>query len=201
MVFAETAPHYLFLNESMLQGAEAGLRVMSPPLRTPDDSKALLDALGDAEISVTATDHCAFTREQKLSSRDCRKIPMGIPGSEEMASLLYTYGVCEGMFSISRMREMLCSNPAKIFGLYPKKGVLKPGSDGDITIFNPDVKNTIRGTELHSNAGYSAYEGFRTNGRPVITIFRGSVIVDHGNWHGIKGSGEFVRSGTSILFT
>ena len=133
-VIAETTPHYLFLDRSKLSGPEGPLYVMTPPLRTKEDNEALQEALVDGEIQVVATDHCSFTREQKLERSDVRTIYPGIPGTEELLPLIYNFGHVSGQLSIGQIVNLLSTGPAKAFGLYPKKGVLQEGSDADIVL-------------------------------------------------------------------
>ncbi len=199
-VCAETAPHYLLLDSTRLEGGDGALFMMTPPLRSREDGKALFKALQDGEISVVATDHCAFTRDQKFSRPDCREIPAGIPGSEELSSLIYTFGVAGGLFDLLAMKNMLSENPAKIFGIFPRKGVLREGSDADITIFSPEEGRIITAAGNHSNAGYTPYEGFRVSGSPVMTIAGGRVLTDNGRWFGSPGMGSFIPAGVSSLY-
>ena len=192
-VYVETTPHYLFLDKSKLEGPDGPLYVMTPPLRTAEDNKALQEALLEGEIQVVATDHCSFTREQKLSSDDCRTIYPGIPGTEELLPLINTFAHTSGKLSLSQVVNLLSTRPAKLFGLYPEKGVLREGSDADIVLFAPEWSWTLSSDTLHSAAGYTAYEGFPVTGKVVMTYLRGRLIMGDGIYLGIKGDGKFIR--------
>ncbi|MCF0238583.1 MAG: amidohydrolase family protein, partial [Sphaerochaetaceae bacterium] len=158
-VYAETTPHYLFLDKSYLDGKDASLYVMTPPLREKTDNEALQKAIKDNQIDVIATDHCAFTREQKLSSSDCRTIYPGIPGTEEMFLLLNTFREKNAM-DMTNLVKLLSTNPAKIFGLYPQKGSFEINSDADIIIFDSSEKWTLKDDNVHSAALYTPYRDF-----------------------------------------
>ncbi len=192
-VNVETTPHYLFLDKSRLEGPDGPLYVMTPPLRTKEDNEALQEALLEGEIQVVATDHCSFTREQKLSSDDCRTIYPGIPGTEELLPLINTFAHTSGKLSLSQVVNLLSTSPAKLFGLYPEKGVLREGSDADIVLFHPEWSWTLSADTLHSAAGYTAYEGFPVTGKVVMTYLRGRLIMGDGIYLGIKGDGKFIR--------
>ena len=193
-VIVETTPHYLFLTRDKLIGPDGPLYVMTPPLRTKEDNEALQEALLNGEIQVVATDHCSFTREQKLESNDCRTIYPGIPGTEELLPLLHTFGVASGRLSLSQIVNLLSTGPAKIFGLYPEKGSLEVGTDADITLFNPDQSWTLSKDTLHSASGYTAYEGFSVTGKVVMTYLRGRLVMGDGIYLGLKGDGKFLRA-------
>lgn len=189
----ETTPHYLFLDRSKLEGPDGALYVMTPPLRTPEDNLALQEAVVNGEIQVVATDHCSFTREQKLSSNDVRTIYPGIPGTEELLPLLHTFGLTQGHLSLSQIVNLVCKGPAKAFGLYPRKGSLKEGTDADICLFDPDESWTIGKDTIHSASGYSAYEGMTVTGKVVMTFLRGRLIMGDGIYLGLEGDGQFVK--------
>ena len=193
-LIVETTPHYLFLERSKLEGDDGPLYVMTPPLRTKDDNEALQEALLDGEIQVVATDHCSFTREQKLSSHDCRTIYPGIPGTEEMLPLLNTFAISSGRLSLSQIVNLTSTGPAKAFGLYPAKGTLAEGSDADIVLFNPDLSWTIGSDTIHSAAGYSAYEGMTVTGKVMMTILRGRIIMGDGIYLGLEGDGQYLKA-------
>ena len=193
-VNVETTPHYLFLDKSKLEGDDGPLYVMTPPLRTPEDNKALQEALLDGEIQVVATDHCSFTREQKLSSDDCRTIYPGIPGTEELLPLINTFAHSSGKLSLSQVVNLLSTGPAKLFGLYPEKGALREGSDADIILFDPEWPWVLSAESLHSASGYTAYEGFNVTGKVVMTYLRGRLVMGDGIYLGISGDGRFIRA-------
>ena len=193
-VIAETTPHYLFLDRSKLSGPEGPLYVMTPPLRTKEDNEALQEALVDGEIQVVATDHCSFTREQKLESSDVRTIYPGIPGTEELLPLIYNFGHVSGQLSIGQIVNLLSTGPAKAFGLYPKKGVLQEGSDADIVLFDPSEIWTISSATTHSASHYTPYEGMTVMGRVKMTYLRGRLIMGHDIYLGLEVDGQFVKA-------
>jgi dihydropyrimidinase len=199
-LWAETCPQYLLLDESLysLPENESLKYIMCPPLRTPDNLSALWQSLQPSHISginVIATDHCPFLfSSQKIMGKDnFTKCPSGIPGIEERIPLMYSEGVAKGRISLRCFTDLCCTNPAKIFGLYPQKGILAPGSDADITIIDPKKQTLITCDNLHSNADYSAYEGYTLQGWPVYTISRGEIIVDNGKFTGVPGRGKFIK--------
>lgn len=194
-LWAETCPQYLFLDGSLysLPGNEGLKYIMSPPLRVAGDRAALWQGLGNS-IDTIGTDHCSFHFEkQKMAgSGDFTQCPSGIPGIEERIPLMYD-AVAKGRLSLRRFTDLCCANPAKTFGLYPQKGVIAPGSDADIVIIDPEKQAIVSHKNLHSNAGYSAYEGFPVQGWPVYTISRGEVIVKDGAFLGKAGRGKFLK--------
>ena len=194
-VIVETTPHYLFLDRSKLEGPKGSLFVMTPPLRTKEDNEALQEALLNGEIQVVATDHCSFTKAQKLASDDCRTIFPGIPGTEEMLPLLHTFAMNSGRIGLQQVVNLLSTGPAKTFGLYPKKGAIRVGSDADLVIFDPDEAWTLSSETTHSASGYTPYEGVAVLGKPVMTYLRGRLIMGDNIYLGIEGNGEFVPQG------
>ncbi|HHT81595.1 MAG: dihydropyrimidinase [Sphaerochaeta sp.] len=194
-IIVETTPHYLFLDRSKLEGPQGSLYVMTPPLRTKEDNEALQEAVLNGEVQVVATDHCSFTKEQKLASNDCRTILPGIPGTEEMLPLLNTFAMNSGRIGLQQVVNLLSTGPAKTFGLYPKKGAIRVGSDADLVIFDPEKAWTISSETTHSASGYTAYEGFPVLGKPVMTYLRGRLIMGDDIYLGIEGNGKFVPQG------
>jgi dihydropyrimidinase len=199
-LWAETCPQYLFLDDSLysLENNEGLKYIMCPPLRSPADNAGLWRGLNSG-IDVVGTDHCPFFFEtQKIMGRDdFTKCPTGAPGIEERIPLMYS-AAADGKLTLRRFTDLCCANPAKIFGLYPKKGVIAAGSDADIVIIDPDLIQTITHNKMHGNVDYSAYEGISVKGWPVCTISRGEVIVRDGEFCGKPGRGEFLkRTGSS----
>lgn len=194
-IIVETTPTYLFLNRSKLEGPDGSLFVMTPPLRDEDDNDALQEAVLNGEVQVIATDHCAFTREQKLSSSDCRTIYPGIPGTEELLPLVHTFASHSGRLGLQQVVNLLSTGPAKAFGLFPRKGVIKVGSDADIVLFDPDEVWTLSEETLHSASGYTAYEGTQVVGRAKFTYSRGRLVMGDHMYLGIPGNGKFVGQG------
>lgn len=196
-VYSETCPQYLLLNEERYnQDLDEGLKyIMSPPLRRRENNEAIWSGIKNGYIQVIATDHCPFTidTDKQKGREDFSKCPNGLPGVEERLPLMFSEGVMKGRISLNKLVEVCCTNPAKLFGLYPKKGVLEPGSDGDIVIIDPTMEVTLNKSILHSNVDYTAYEGFKLKGYPVMTLSRGEVIVKDNEFIGQKGRGEFVK--------
>jgi dihydropyrimidinase len=197
-LWAETCPQYLFPDESLYSQPdnEALKYIMCPPLRPPGNQAALWQGLA-SEVNVVATDHCPFlfASQKILGKDDFTKTPNGAPGIEERIPLLYSEGVAKGKITLRRFTDLCCTNPAKIFGLYPRKGILAPGSDADITIIDPEKTMVLQSDDLHSNADYSAYEGYTVQGWPICTISRGEVIVRDGEFTGVPGRGKFIKRG------
>jgi len=191
-VIVETAPHYLFLTNEKLAGNDGALWVMTPPLREEEDRSALQEALLNGEIQVVATDHCAFTKKQKLSSRDSRTILPGIPGSEELLSLVHDFAAKSGRIGLQQVVNLLSTAPAKAFGLYPRKGALRIGSDADFVLFDPDYQWKISDAAIHSASGYSAYSGMTVVGKAMMTYIGGRLIMGDGVYLGLAGNGEFI---------
>ena len=195
-VFAETCPQYLYLSLDDLArpGFEGSKYVASPPLRPPPHQEALWRGLRTNDLSVVSTDHCPFCfKEQKeLGIGDFTKIPNGIPTVEHRMDLLHQ-GVATGQISLPRWVEVCCTTPARMFGLYPRKGVIQPGSDADIVIYDPAAEQTLSVASHHMNVDYSAYEGIAVTGKVETTLSRGRVIADAGEYHGSPGHGRFLH--------
>lgn len=185
-VLVETCPHYLILDESYYtpkgeDSFEGAKYVLSPPLRDKKSQDVLWEGLKDGKINLVATDHCSFNYEkQKELGRDnFTKIPNGGPGVENRFKLIYTYGVKENKINIEKMVEIISENPAKIFGLYPKKGIIQEGSDADIVIFNPNHSSIINAKEQTQNVDYNLYEGMRQEGKFEYVFLRGQLVVEN----------------------
>jgi len=199
-IFAETTPHYLLLTEDLLKKEDAQKYFMTPPLRNKEDNEALWEALKDKYISVIDTDHCSYTTEQKFLSSNCLGILAGIPGSETLLPLVYSYGVGRGYFNVKNMVNLLSTNPAKIFGLYPEKGSLGVGTDADLVIFDPKKEIIISDSGQHTAAGYTPFSGFKVKGYPITTILRGKIIVNNNRFYGERGGGKFLKGKESALY-
>lgn len=191
-VLAETCPHYLLLDNSIYDGIDVQKFIMTPPLRGKDDQQALWEGLQQGTFQVVATDHCAYSLEQKSKGQTCFDTLPGIPGSETLLPLLYSEGVAKGKISLPKLVELLAENPAKIFGLYPRKGCVAPGSDADLVVLNPHTETTLSAKSLHSAAGYTPYEGWKIKGRIEKTLLRGQVVYQDGRFLGSKGGGRFI---------
>lgn len=194
-VFAETCIQYLLLDASLYEKNFEGAKwVMSPPLRQAKDREALWAGISQGLIQVVATDHCPFKWEQKLMGKDdFSAIPNGHPAIEHRVELLYSEGVRKGKITINKFVEVLSTNPAKIFGMYPRKGCIAPGSDADIVLFNPNRQHTISAATHHMNTDYSAYEGWPVTGKCETVLLRGKVVIDKEKCLVEKGNGKFVK--------
>lgn len=197
-IYTETAPHYLMLDNSYLKREDSQLFLMTPPLRNKYDNQILWEGISQNEFQVVATDHCAFNQNQKMQSNSSLDILPGIPGTETLLPLIYSSGVRNNRITIREMVELLSINPAKIFGLYPEKGSLEPGTDADLTIFDPNIEKKLTAENLHSAAEYSPYHDFTVKGYPVMTFRRGELIFDN-KLRAERGSGKFIFAHSSSL--
>lgn len=182
-VYVETCPQYLLLDESryMEDNAQARKYMIAPPLRTQADQEILWKALTDGRIQTVCTDHCSFTAEQKEAGKDdFSKTPCGMPGAEERPALLYHYGVRSGRITLEQMCAYLSENQAKLYHLYPKKGVLAPGSDADIVVWDPDAEWELSAKTQQSAADYCPFEGTHLTGRAVKVYLRGKLAAENG---------------------
>lgn len=196
-VYAETCPQYLILDNSKydLPNNEGLKYIMSPPLRDRYNCNKLWNGVNEGYIQTIATDHCpfSFSNDKQLGKEDFTKCPNGAPGVEERIPLIFSEGVMKGRISINKFVEVCSTNPAKIFGLYPKKGTIQVGSDGDIVILDPNKEEILTVDKLHSNVDYTVYEGVKVKGYPIYTISNGKVIVKDGEFIGKKGDGRFIK--------
>lgn len=201
-VFAETCPQYLRLaHEDVPEGFEGAKFVCSPPLRRRSEGHqaALWSGISTGRIDVVATDHCPFTWEQKEAGRgDFRKIPNGLGVVEHRMDLVYQ-GVVEGRIPLTRWIEVTAETPAKISGLYPRKGTIAPGSDADVVIYDPAASHVLSAATHHMNVDYSVFEGVEVGGAVETALLRGRVIVDDGEFVGTPGRGEYLPRGTNAL--
>ena len=196
-VFAETCPQYLILDKEYYNLPEnEGLKfILSPPLREKYHQEKLWEGIREGYIQTIATDHCSFNfEEQKMAGKDdFRKCPNGIPGVETRVPLIFSEGVSKGRININKFVEIVSTNPAKLFGIYPKKGCIKVGSDADLVVIDKDLKKVITKEELHENVDYTPFEGIEVVGYPVMTISRGEIIVENNKFVGKKGRGDFLK--------
>jgi len=183
-VYAETCPQYLLLDESCygLDGFEAAKYVISPPLRAPRHQQALWRGLQNGLLDTVATDHCSFNFkvQKEAGLADFSKIPNGMPGVEHRLGLLYTYGVAARKISLNRMVALTTTEPAKLFGLFPRKGTIAPGSDADLVVWDPQSLEVISARSQAHNVDYTPYEGFHQNGKALHVFLRGRQVVAHG---------------------
>src|SRR5881227_3881802 len=199
-VYAETCPQYLYLSIDDMDkpGFEGAKYVFTPPLREKWHQEKLWQGLAKDTLQVVSTDHCPFCfKEQKeLGKDDFTKIPNGGPGVEHRMSLIYTGGVHGKRLSPNRFVEIVSTAPAKLFGLYPRKGTIAVGSDADLVIFNPNHEETISAKTHHMRVDYSMFEGIKIKGAPKTVFSRGRAIIDSGKFVGRPGSGQFLRRQT-----
>ncbi|MFX0199906.1 MAG: dihydropyrimidinase [Candidatus Hodarchaeota archaeon] len=188
VVFAETCPQYLTLTDADVQRLGA-LAKIAPPLRTEKDRLALFEAIKRGTIDVIATDHGA---KMKKTEDPFFEAAFGSPQAETMLTVTYDEGVNKGRLGICKLVQLFSENPAKIFGLYPKKGVIQKGSDADLILFDPNKIHAIQHKTQHSNAPYTLYEGRRCLGMPIFSMQRGKILIESGEMKGKPGHGEFL---------
>lgn len=216
-VMTEVCPHHLFFTEEELERADGSKWICSPPIRHPDDLGALWGGLEDGAIQVSATDHCPFYFNgaapidyegeeiaipgKELGEEDFTKIPNGVPGVGDRMPLLWSYGVGQGRLSPERFVALTSTHPAKIFGLYPRKGSLKPGSDADLVLWDPDRRLTYGVAHARHRTDYNLYEGWELEGYPEKVYLRGKLLVDGEEWYGRRGGGQYLHrtAGTTLL--
>ncbi|HEV2961103.1 MAG TPA: dihydropyrimidinase [Candidatus Angelobacter sp.] len=199
-VYAETCPQYLYLSLDDMEkpGFESAKYVFTPPLREKWHQEKLWNGLKQDHLQVVSTDHCPFCfKEQKeMGKDDFTKIPNGGPGIEHRMSLIYSGGVAKGRFSVNRFVELVSTTPAKIFGLYPRKGTIAIGSDADLVLFDPNREHTISAATHHMRVDYSMFEGIKVKGMPDMVLSRGRVLVEKDQFHGKPGQGNFLKRAT-----
>lgn len=196
-VFCETCPQYLTMTDRELApelGFDAAPYVCTPPLRAPEHGHALWKALQRGQIQQVCSDHSSFTlQDREMGRHDFTRIPNGLPGIETRLSILFSEGVSTGKISINRFVELVSTNPAKIFGLFPKKGSLSIGADADLVVFDPEKEWIIDHKMLHQKVDYSPYQNMEVKGAPVLTISRGEVVSENGEPKAERGRGQFIR--------
>jgi dihydropyrimidinase len=196
--YAETCPQYLFLSydDYEREGFEGAKFVMSPPLREKWHQDVLWKGLHQNDLQVVSTDHCPFCMneppQKQLGIDDFSRIPNGAPGIETRLMLLWE-GVRARRIGVHRFVELVATNPAKMFGLWPRKGTIAVGSDGDLVLWDPEKQVTLSATTHHMRVDYNPYEGRVVTGAPGMVLSRGEVIIDHGEFKGRRGRGEFVK--------
>ncbi len=216
-VMGETCPQYLFFTEEHLKRPDGAKWICSPPMRTQADNQALWEGLGDGSLQTVGTDHCPFffdgTRPieyegqqvaipgKELGAADFTKIPNGLPGVGDRMPILWTYGVGSGRVTANQFVALTSTNPAKIFGLYPRKGALVPGADADIVVWDPDRQLTYGVAHARHRTDYNLYEGWELKGYPEKVYLRGQLIVDGEQWLGRAGMGRFLarQPGAPVL--
>jgi len=210
-VMGETCPQYLFFTIDNLRQPDGAKWICSPPMRTEADNARLWEGLSDGVLQTIGTDHCPFYFDgtkpivyegseiaipgKELGKDDFTKIPNGLPGIQDRMPVLWTTGVGAGRITENQFVEYMCTNPARIFGLYPRKGTLMEGSDADIAIWNPQKKVQYGVAMSHQRTDYNLYEGWELTGYPEKVFLRGQLIVDGDEWKGRRGMGQFLKRG------
>jgi dihydropyrimidinase len=191
-LYVETCPHYLTLTDACL--TECGsLAKVGPPLRQPEDREAMWQAVHDGTIDVIGSDAAGYRRQGKEPLwSDIFRAPYGLPGVETLLPVVYDEGISHGRTHLCRLVQLTSENPARIFGLYPRKGVLAPGADADLVLFDPMEAHHIAAAKLHLNADYTLYEGRHCLGMPVLTMQRGQILMQNGALTGRLGSGQYL---------
>jgi dihydropyrimidinase len=197
VVFSETGPQYLLLDNNVYEGSEPWRYILQPPLREPGEPERLWAQVSAGTVDMLITDHCAYTQKQKKAADDFTQTPGGLPGLETLLPLVATCGVAEGRLEWTDLARLLSANPAQIYNL-PRKGALLPGYDADFVLYDPEPEWTLQADALHSGTGYSPYEGLRLQGRVVSTLRRGEFLVRDGHAVAKKGSGRFVAREASF---
>ncbi len=193
-VHVEARPLYLYLTSEVLAGPQGGKYIGAPPLREPADVAALWAGLADGSVDTVGSDHAPWTLEQKIdSSLDVNTARQGVPDLETMLPMLFSAGVRTGRISLARFVELTSTNPARLFGLYPRKGTIAVGSDADLLILDPERTRVVDGATMRSRAGYSTYDGFEVTGWPRYTVSRGDVVLEDGQIVAEPGRGTWLR--------
>lgn len=192
-VFGETCPHYLLLTEAAYTEANGVNYIMSPPLRSERDRQALWDGLRNGDLATVGSDDTAWDSDQKRTgATDFREAPPGVPGIETRLPLLYSEGVQRGKISLERFVELVSSNPARLFGLYPRKGAIQVGSDADLVLLDPSATWRLQASQHHMQVDYSPYEGREMRGGIVAVVSRGRVAVKDGELRAQPGWGQYL---------
>jgi dihydropyrimidinase len=210
--YAETCPQYLFLSIDNYDepGFDGAKYVMSPPLRERWHQEELWKGLARNDLQVVSTDHCPFCmtegyqglpKQKQLGIGDFSKIPNGAPGVETRMVLLYDGGVVQKRITLNRWVEVTSTTPAKIMGMFPKKGTIAVGSDADIVVWDPRTTSTISAKTHHMRVDYNPYEGRRVKGKAAVVLSRGEVIVEKDKFLGKKGRGKFIKRGSPLFQT
>jgi dihydropyrimidinase len=193
-VYAETLTHYLTLTKEVLNRPDGINFICSPPMRDQDDIEALWQGLADGTISTTASDHCSFSTDmKKLGDDSFDKVPNGVCGAEFRLPVLFTEGVNKGRLSINRFVAVTSTNAARIFGMYPQKGIIAQGADADLVLLDPEREKTLSVKDSLIDTGWTTFDGMRVKGLPSLTMLRGEVIAENGKFTGRRGSGRFIK--------
>ena len=190
--WCETCPQYLLLDERLYEGDHPEYYILQPPLRAEDEPDKLWALVQEGAVSVISTDTCDYTLAQKQEFQEFTRAPGGLPGIETLLPLVYTYGVETERIKLTELVRLLCENPSRLFGIGQRKGLLRPGADADVVLYDPAPEKTLRQEFTHYLAGYSPYEGMRIRGEVRMTISRGDIIYERGKLTNEKGRGRFV---------
>lgn len=190
---AETCPHFLVLDDSAYLSEDPRSYVMTPPLRNLESQEGLWRHLLDGAVSTVGSDHCGYTLAQREGVQSFRDVAPGVPGVEATLPLMYTCGVMRRGMPLERLVSLISTTPARLFGLYPQKGSLMVGTDADVTVYDPEPRGVFRASEMHSEAGYTPYEGLERIGEVRTTLCRGRIVYREGEFVGERGFGRFLK--------
>jgi dihydropyrimidinase len=207
-VMGETCPQYLFFSDELLEREDGAKWICSPPIRKPADNARLWEGLSRGIIQTIGTDHCPFFYDgttpilfegkpvaipgKELGKANFTLVPNGLPAIEDRLPILWTYGVRQGRITPNEFVALTSTNPAKIFGMYPQKGTILPGSDADLVLWNPEKRITYGVKQAHMRTDYNLFEGWELIGMPQKVFLRGKLIVDGDQWLGTAGQGKFL---------
>jgi dihydropyrimidinase len=193
-IYAETLTHYLVLTKDVLNRPDGINFICSPPMREEEDIAALWKGLSEGVISTTASDHCVFSSEQKKLGKDSfDKVPNAVWGLGYRLPILFSEGVLKGHLSMNRLVAVSSTNAARIFGLYPRKGIIAPGSDADMVLLDSEHEKIISVKDSFIDVDWCPYEGMKVKGLPILTLLRGKVIMEEGTFLGVRGGGQFLK--------
>ncbi len=195
-VYVETRPLYLYLTSELLSGPDGGKYIGAPPLREPHDVSALWTGLADGSVDTVGSDHAPWALADKLDeSQNVLTARQGVADLETMLPMLFDAGVGTGRISLHKFVSLISTGPARLFGLYPRKGTIAVGSDADLVVLDPQLRRTVDGSAMHSRAGYSAYDGREVSGWPRFTISRGDIVLRTARCCATPGRGQWLHRG------
>jgi dihydropyrimidinase len=193
-IYAETLTHNLIFTKEVLNQPNGINFICSPPMREKEDIEALWRGLAEGTVSTTGSDHCVFSTDQKKLGKDSfDKVPNGVWGLGYRLPVLFSEGFLGGRLTVNRLVAVTSTNAARIFGMYPRKGIIAPGSDADMVLVDPDRQGTLSVRESFIDVDWSPFEGMKVKGLPVLTMLRGEVIVEEGRFIGRRGEGQFIK--------
>jgi dihydropyrimidinase len=191
---AETCPHFLGLDDSVYARPDAVRFLMTPPIRSKAMQEGLWERIGNGRVQTVGSDHCGYSLAQRGDTSSFTQVSSpGIPGVETSLLILYTFGVRRGHLDLPGLARLMSTNPAKVFGLWPRKGRIEPGADADLVLFDPRPKRVLESSELHTAAGFSPFEGLEVEGRVVRTVCRGRTVYADGVIEADPGWGRFIE--------